>query len=161
MLMSNCAGCQGQFIWVRGKLYCSDECRRNHQWGKQKAKVTDVWQNTTEFDYPESLRSADAADKVRAVIQMLNKTGVSYYRLGCPRNGARPPFILRWFPCELGARAFLKTDPFEPPDDMPLPGLYLLALFGADQKLIEQPRWKLPILGFNPNTRWYSGTIRP
>ncbi len=163
MLMTNCEGCGTPFPWERHKKYCSVQCRKEHAWSKKKKSDTEVWQTADEFAYPESLRGehVDPAERFQKVISIFANTGTHYYRLACPRNGAVAPYTLRWFPVLAGARSFLRANPFQRPDDMPLPGLYLLAVFSEEKKLIEPPRWKLYVPSFDPQARWHIGTTKP
>jgi hypothetical protein len=161
MFYADCLGCNKRFPFEPGKKFHSNLCRSNFYEAQRVKKFHELWEQTSEFDYPESMRSLSPEDKFRIVIEGLAKTEIHYYRLGIPRNAVGTTLEVRWFPMGGGGRRFLLVNPFEAPMDLPVPGLYLVALFDRERKAVGKPGWKLPVVTFNVACRWSSGTRVP
>lgn len=161
MFMVNCPGCTRSFPYEPNKKFHDETCRKRFNATRKREKDHELWMRTAEYPYPESLRDIDPEEKGRKILIVHEKTGARFYRLGCPRNAGTPPHELRWFPTLGGGAAFLSINPFESPSSLPLPGLYLVALFSETKELLWEPAWKICVLGFNPKIRWSSGSLKP
>lgn len=159
MLMLECPGCQVQFPWAPNQKYHNTQCRRKHDEKLRLEKDNQLWVGTYEIEYSQEQAWKDVNTRVAEVLGNFAKTDAKFYRLGCPKNNAKAPFSLRWFPSRGAAKIFLSLA--ELPRDVPLPGLYLVALFTEAKVLINEPAFKLPVPGFDPRLQWSSGTLKP
>lgn len=160
MLMLECPGCGRKFPWAPNKKFHSYECRKRHDEKVRQDSDDELWSSTVEVEYPDEIKEKDVTLRIEKIMEGYAKTGVAFYRLGCPRNNPSPPFVLRWFPSRgKGVRAFLAINDL--PRDIPLPCLYLVAFFDSAKVLMYKPDFKLPVPGFDPTLRWSSGTQKP
>lgn len=152
-----CPGCGRLFLWTPNRKFHSTECRRKHDREARLSAGNELWETTSEVEYTAEQQLQSFSVRLAEV---LAKSGAAFYRLGCPKNSNRsPPFIVRWFPSRGTVRTYLSAN--ELPRDIPLPGLYLVALFTKEKELVNKPAFKLTVEGFDPTLHWSSGTFQP
>lgn len=158
-----CCGCKKLFTYRKGIKFHSAECREAYYKARRLARSTEMWDHAEEYVYPDALKGLDFAQRAQQVLAEFLSEGARFYRVGIPRTPDEEHPRIRWFPVALdNSRVYLTINHFQEPQDLPLGGLYVVALFTSNRQLLEVGTpFKLRFYQVNQQMPWSRGSASP
>lgn len=160
-----CKGCPIMMAYRKGAKFHSPECRDDFFRRAPLDRSSAMWEAAREYEYPSEMDGFDWAQRAEKTLQSFLSEGARFYRLGIPRTTQDEPRPrVRWFPVALGdnSRTYLTINPFQLPHDLPLGGLYVVALYASNRTLLTiQNPFKLRFYQVNNKVAWSRGSVVP
>lgn len=151
-------GCRKSFEPAQNKIYCSDRCRVLSHYERVDQESRRLWECIHPLAIHPNINALPEPDRLHSILAESAPRGAVGFRVGCPnRFTSEERQYLRWFPSrdrELSGVYSLK--PFQRPL-VPSAGLYAVAYFDSDLRLLGGPTFKIQIDWAQKYIKWSHG----